>query len=268
MEDQPVNQALGLEWILISGSAGMLFLTTAIVIFIYLYQRKLIKRKLAYQEIENMLRHQELKSAYALLEGQDMERQRIAEEIHDNLGSLLVTMSMYGHSLQRASSEEEAREVGNKIAQMAKQATDEARRISHRLDASSLKHFGLQTAIKDLSSAVMNSGAVTVEANVDIQAELSYETTLNVYRILQELINNTLKHARATRISIDISQINNQCLSVIYEDNGIGFVMNEVNKKGMGIRNIMARVEKLNAQITTGEGSGLGFSLALEIPLT
>lgn len=259
-------KTLNNEIILILGSAGMLFLVASIITFIYLYQRKLIKRKIAYQEIENLLHQQELKSAYALLEGQDMERQRIAEEIHDNLGSIHVTLAMYAHSLSRASSEEEKNNLAEKISGIARQATEEARKISHRLDSASLKHFGLQAAINDLVRAVNDSGAVAVEANIELSSELSNESSLNLYRILQELVNNTLKHAHATKITIDISQISHDHISMIYEDNGIGFHPGERAHKGMGLRNIMARAEKLNAQINFGEQTGSGFSVAFEIP--
>src|SRR5687767_3616825 len=109
------------EWVLFVGTSMMLLLASAVIGFIYLYQRKLIKRKLAYQEIENLLRHQELKSAYALLEGQDMERQRIAEEIHDSLGSILVTLSMYTEAFEKASTPEEKQNLASKISKMTQQ---------------------------------------------------------------------------------------------------------------------------------------------------
>jgi signal transduction histidine kinase len=253
--------------ILVIGTTGMLALATGIVTFIYLYQRKLIKRKLAYQEIENLLRHSELKSAYALLEGQDMERQRIAEEIHDNLGSILVTLSMYAHTLHKTDVPEEKAQLADKIGEIARQAHEEARRISHKLDSGALRHFGLESAIKDLINAVNNSGAITVEANIDIDRELPTEAGLNVYRIIQELINNTLKHAKASRINIDISPISNEYISFIYEDNGTGFSLEDGQKKGMGLRNLAARAEKLNAHLTFGEEAKSGFSVALEIPL-
>jgi signal transduction histidine kinase len=77
-----------------------------------------------------------------------------------------------------------------------------------------------------------------------------------------------LKHARATRISIDLSQVNTDYISLIYEDNGIGFLLNESQKRGMGLRNVQARVEKLNASMTLGDRLPTGFSVAFEIPST
>ncbi len=260
------NKGLNNELILILGTTGMLFLVAAIVTFIYLFQRKLIKRKIAYQEIENLLRQEELKSAYARLQGQDAERQEIARHIHDSLASAFVTISMYADSITRAKTEEDRKELAQKMGRAAREASEQARIISHRLDSPSLHHFGLGAAISDLVATVNNSGAITIDSHIENIRPLPNEASLNVYRIVQELINNTLKHARATRINIDLSQVSNDSISLIYEDNGIGFSVDDGHKKGMGLHNIQARVEKLNAVMTFGDGSSSGFSVAFDIP--
>lgn len=260
------NKGLNNELILILGTTGMLFLAASIVTFIYMFQRKLIKRKIAYQEIENLLRQEELKSAYARLQGQEAERQEIARHIHDSLASAFVTISMYADSIKRAQSEADRKDLAEKMGRAAREASEQARIISHRLDSPSLHHFGLGAAVSDLIATVQNSGAITIESNIETIRPLQTEASVNVYRIVQELINNTLKHARATRISIDLSQISNEYISLIYEDNGIGFALNDGHKKGMGWRNVQARVEKLNAIMTLGDGSSSGFSVAFEIP--
>ncbi|HEY3402058.1 MAG TPA: ATP-binding protein [Ohtaekwangia sp.] len=253
---------------LVMGTAMMLFLTTAIVMFIYLFQRKLIKRKMAYQEIENLLKRQELKSAYALLEGQDMERQRIAEEIHDNLGSILVTLDLYTHAFERSSSPEEKRELTTKIREMTQRATVEARKISHRMDAGALRHFGLQAAIRDVADAVNDLGNVSVITTVELTGTLKNEISLNLYRILQELINNTLKHAQAKTITLEITQVNEEYVSFIYEDDGIGMKTDKPESAGMGLRNIAARVEKLQGTISMANKPVHGFSVVIEMPLS
>ncbi len=262
MED---SREIGSYITLLFGTAGMLLLATSVITFVYVYQRKLIKRKIAYQEIENLLGKQELKSAYALLEGQEMERQRIAEELHDNLGSILVTLSLYVHSLKRSTPDERPA-LENKIIEMADQATSETRKISHKLDSRELRHFGFEASVRDLIQAVNASNAIAIESHIDIQDEISHETSFNLYRIIQELINNTLKHARASKITIDLTQLNKECISFIYEDNGVGFSVAD-DHRGMGLRNIYARAEKIRAHYTFGEKSKSGFSAAFEIPL-
>jgi signal transduction histidine kinase len=255
------------EWVLFVGTSMMLLLASAVIGFIYLYQRKLIKRKLAYQEIENLLRHQELKSAYALLEGQDMERQRIAEEIHDNLGSILVTLSMYTEAFEKASTPEDKQNLATKISKMTQQAAEEARKISHRMDAGALHQFGLQAAIQDLLGAINSIENIQLIANVDLSENPTNEIGLNMYRVLQELINNTLKHAHAKTITLDISQVNDEYISFIYEDDGIGLKKDVQHSAGMGLRNIVARIEKLQGTISFEEKPTRGFSVVIEIPL-
>lgn len=263
MENTPaITNQTALVW----GTAMMLFLATVTVMFIYLFQRKLIKRKLAYQKIENLLSQQELKSAYSLLEGQDIERQRIAEEIHDNLGSILATLSMYTHALQKHHDEHERIRYVHKINEIAHQAITEVRKISHRLDASALNHVGFKNAMQDLIGAVNETGELIINAQIELTDTLPAEVSTNIYRILQELLNNTLKHAHATAISIDIAMVG-KSLSLIYEDNGTGFSPVRTTQKGMGLRNIIARVEKLNGLISFETTPTNGFSTVIEIPL-
>ena len=264
MEDTP---AITNQEVLVWGTAMMLFLTTVIVMFIYLFQRKLIKRKLAYQKIENLLNQQELKSAYSLLEGRDIERQQIAEEMHDNLGSILVTLSMYTDALQKQVAMDEKEKLTQKIGEIAHHAMAEVRKISHRLDSGSLQHFGLKAAMEDLVTAVNESASVSIFSTIDFQSSLPYETSINLYRILQELLNNTLKHAHASLVTLEIAEVNSTYISFIYEDNGVGFSMDALNQKGMGLRNIRARVEKLNGEISFEKKPTNGFSVVIEIPI-
>lgn len=261
------NTELRHEVILIAGSFGMLFLTSAITTFIYLYQRKLIKRKLAYQQIEDLLRRQELRSAYALLDGQDMERQRIAEELHDNLGSQLVTLTMYVDTLLKNGKADFQWSFAESISKLAHQANEEVRKISHRLDSAALKHFGFQNAVNDLIQVVNDSGAVRICCALELNADMQTEFSINLYRILQELINNTLKHAKATEIDVTITQVKEEYLSVIYEDNGIGIQTSPEQANGIGLRNIATRVEKMGGTLHISNKGKNGFAMTLEIPL-
>jgi hypothetical protein len=255
------------EIALIAGTAMMLLLVAMVAVFVYLFQRKLIKRKLAFQEIEGMLHKQELKSTYAMLEGQDIERQRLAREVHDNIGSMLVTLNMYADSLLTDISAEAKQEFSKKIGEVARQAVDEVRTLSHRLDATELRFFGLAKAIHDLVAMINTSALLKAEAQVNITGALPNDISLNVYRIMQELVNNSLKHARATRVHIHITEVNREYLSVLYEDNGIGFDQAQTHA-GMGLQNIRARIEKLQGRLTIETGPQRGFSLSLEIPMT
>jgi len=180
------SEKLNTEFILIAGSFGMLLLTVAVILFIYLYQRKLIKRKMAYQKIENTLKRKELQTTYALIEGQDTERQRIARELHDSLGSILVTLTMYTDSLIKTeTATEKQRSLIEKISSIGKQAYQETRRISHELDASMHKHFGLQSALEDLLGVINGINEIEVKTSFDLHHEPSVDISFNLYRITQ-----------------------------------------------------------------------------------
>ena len=247
------------------GTLGMLLLASAVVLFIYLYQRKLFKKKIAFQEIEDLLKEQELKSTYALMQGQDLERKRIAEELHDNLGSILVTLNMYTDTALSTVDIKRKNELINRINEIATKASDETRKLSHRLDSVSLKHFGLKTALDDLLSAIRETRHIAVKSSILIDNSISGDVSLNIYRIAQELINNTLKHAGAKHISIELYQVANEYLSFIYTDDGIGFNQGQT-VSGVGLINIKSRVHKMAGDISI-ESEGKGINVVIEIPL-
>lgn len=263
MESQ---DSLNTEMVLVLGTSGMLLLTTAIAVFIYLYQRKLIKRKLEFQKIEDLLKRQELKSAYAMLSGQEKAYKRIAEELHDNLGSILVTLNMFADTIQKKKDAKTQQDLAKRISETAALATETTRKISHSLQSGALKHFGLATAVQELTDALNEGQTISVNSTLQIRDQLDSEISLNTYRIIQELVNNTLKHARANRINIDLNQTKEH-LTLIFEDNGVGFEMGESMKKGIGLRNLESRVERMEGQLTIDSRKNTGTTTIIDIPL-
>jgi hypothetical protein len=252
------------QYFLILGTLVMTLLAFSIVIFIYLYQRKLARRNQELQSIQDLMQDQEMKTAYALLDGQDQERKRIASELHDNLGSILVTLNMYADSLMERADPSKIKEIAQRISNTSKQANEEVRKISHSLDSGLLKHFGLNAAVNQLMEAIEVSKKIQISTAIDVEDQFSNEVGLEAYRIIQELVNNSLKHSGCTSINLDISQIEND-LSIIYEDNGKGFDMEQV-KRGMGLNNIEKRVEKLNGELKKDRGTR-GSTFIIELPI-
>lgn len=252
------------ENILIIGTSGMLLLAFSIVFFIYLYQRKLIKKKLENQKIQDLLQSQEMKTAYALLEGQDRERKRIAIELHDNLGSILTSLNMFSEALQARIDPKEIKNIAHRISETSILANEEIRKISHSLDSGLLKHFGLKSAIKQLIEAVESAKKITFDLELHIEDNISNEKGLEVYRILQELVNNALKHAQCSKVHLEVSQIDTH-LSIIFEDNGVGFDPEKVGR-GMGLNNIYKRTQKLEGEFTIESGIGKGSTFIIELP--
>ncbi len=244
----------------------------AIIGYFYLDQRRkrlkldsLRKSEKAQQQIKDLVKSQEVKTAYALLKGQDKERKRIAQDLHDNLGSILVSLNMYADTLNQKKSLKEKNDLAKKISELALQANEETRNLSHSLDSGSLQHFGLKTALKDLVDAIQQAKYIQVNFELDIKKIMNVEVSLNLYRIIQELFNNTLKHAQATQISLEITQTQSNNLSLIYEDNGTGYSLENNKNKGMGLSNIKTRTENINGQLTIDSPPGKGTTVIIEI---
>ncbi len=251
---------------LIAGTAAMLMMTLALVTFAFVFQRKLIKKQQAYQQIEKTLQKQELKSAYLLIEGREVERKRIAEDLHDNLGSILATLRLYSDLLVEKNTDPETKRLAERISLLTEQTATEARRISHNLSAGAIEQAGLKPPVEQLCEAIRQSHRLQIDTSIDVTTRLSGEITLNVYRIIQELFTNTLKHARATHVRLEISEIKGDYLSLIFEDNGIGFDASQP-ATGIGLQTIRARLDRIQGSLTIDASKNKGTTAIIEVNL-
>ena len=248
------------------GTTVMILMAFGIVIFIYLYQRKLIKKNQENQQIENLLQQQEMKTAYALMEGQDTERKRIAAELHDNLGSILVTLNMYADALSKRTKPEEILDIATRISKTTGTANQLVRELSHSLDSGILKHFGLESAINQLFEAVNMSKRMKAQCSLSIEAKMTNELSIELYRIIQELLNNALKHSKGTLVRLDLSA-QETGINIIFEDNGVGFDTH-ISSSGLGLGNIKNRVERLSGVLQIASASGKGTTFIADIPIS
>ncbi len=248
---------------LIIGTSLMVLMMFTIILFLYLFQRKLAAKAAAYTEIEKLMQKEELKSAYALIEGQEQERKRIAEELHDNIGGLLATLKIYSDLSLEKSDKNEIQSLNHKINQIGENLSLEVRKLSHQLDLRTLSGFGLKVALQQLAEAINDSGKLDVAAIIEMQRPINETISLNLYRIIQELFTNTLKHAGATRARIEITLIDDE-ITMIYEDNGKGFEIESVKLNGMGLNNINSRASLINAKMTI-DSSSRGTTYIIEV---
>ncbi len=261
MEGESVN-----GYVLVIGSTAMILLFSLFITFVYLYQRKMVKKQEAYREIELLLKKQELKSAYLLIEGREAERKRIAEDLHDNLGSILATLRLYSDLLAEKNTDPETKRLAERIASLTEQTATEARRISHNLSAGAIAQAGLKPPVEQLCEAIRQSHRLQIDTSIDVTTRLSGEITLNVYRIVQELFTNTLKHARATHVQLEISEIQGEYLSIIFEDNGIGFDISQP-ANGIGLQTIRARLDRIQGSLTIDAAKNKGTTVIMEVNL-
>jgi len=182
----------------------------------------------------------------ALLEGKESERNRISMDLHDGLGQILAATSMGLNSI-----EEEI--TGNSkgftiVMKHIKNAIQECRNISHGLSSPLIKKYPLKIIINTLIDSFYARSDVQVNFEFQIKDCLSDFLNTQVYRIYQEVLNNSVKHSKATTIFLSLKKHNFQQIELIYEDDGIGFELNKV-KTGIGLKNMEARVKALNGQI-------------------
>ena len=250
-----------LNTILFAVLSVLLFL---IVLFLWILnnnQKKLsIQKEINHeQELTSLEDQQKLSVSNALIEGEEVERKRIARDLHDGLGSMLSGLKIH---LKLAEKENalSAAEVNNLLDKSIK----ELRNISQNLMPESLLKLSLEHALRDLCMA--NSNAKTqIEFQYLIQKpNLPKNYEIVIYRIIQELLNNALKYADASLILVSCSQ-NKDTFFITVEDNGVGFDIMDKNNNGMGLRNIKNRVEILKGKLEIESEVNKGTSAYIEL---
>jgi len=230
--------------------------------------RKLTEEKLARHGIE-----QKIKS-YAIINGQEKERKRIAAEIHDGIGMMLTSVRMKLEQIEDRTDRQPDPEIAVVNAMLAKLLT-ETRRICSDLLPSVLEDFGLRSAIEDLVKTCKETDKkmeFLLDENIR-QTPLSRELKISVYRILQEGLNNVIKHAEASKVEIYIDTSGNY-LNLMVKDNGKGFHfdahqlhLKNLAQKMNGIRGMKERAELLSGTFNINTEPGNGTIIQLEIPL-
>ncbi len=267
-ESEIKRESLGKRISLIISFSLLLLLIIGTVSF--LQQKRINKKKslLAQQQIESILSDQELKSINAMLEGQDNERKRIAEDLHDRVGSILSTVKLYFGSLNTKidTYQDENKKQYDQANTLLDEAVQEVRRISHNLISGILMKFGLVPALKDLCDTVEGTQQLKINLKVfNVDERMDGQTEISIYRIIQELLSNVLKHAKATEVTISLTR-NDGNLNIIIEDNGKGFDTN-MNYEGIGLKNILSRVEKLNGQVKFDSVIDRGTTVIIDLPV-
>lgn len=222
------------------------FLT--LVLFFYFSRKKIVKIAV---EKKNQEIHYQKEILQSVIQTQEEERMRIAQDLHDDISSKLNIVSLNTHLLKTPNlSEAEFAEITNNIVSLTKKALENSRRIAHDLLPPVFEKFGLHAAIEEL--VLEFSTAKNVQINYENELEFSaleVNKQLHIFRILQEFLNNSMRHGKATSISITFVSKNHQN-TCVYTDNGVGFNTNSGNKKrGIGMQNIESRVNFLGGNI-------------------
>ncbi len=234
-------------------------------------KKRKAQNKIANQKINDLLQQQEIYSLQGVLAGQEEERQRIATDLHDKLGAILGMVKLHFSAVEERIDilRDDNKKQYDKANELLDQASTEVRNISHNLLSGVLVKFGLVPALHDLKDTVEATGKLKIQLVVGEQmdARLSGERELQVYRIVQELLSNTLKHARATETVIQLHRTNGE-ITLVVEDNGMGFDIESAKVAGgIGLKNLEARAAKLDAQLHFDSGKGAGTTVTVTIPM-
>ncbi|PQJ22285.1 hypothetical protein BST94_01540 [Nonlabens xylanidelens] len=245
------------------GTAGYFLLN------FYKTKKIMVARKLAQEQKElKLMRDQELASIDAMIAGQEKERLKIASDLHDDLGSSLTAIRVSIENVKERTLDNDSRSILENAHHILNDTYLKVRTLSHTQNSRVLSEDGWISSLKDLAHKINKSGDLDVEViHSGLKGSLSNSTELYLFRIIQELINNIMKHAHATEASINITGYDN-ILDIMVEDNGKGFDPNKVLKIGMGLDNIKKRVNDMNGTFTVDSNIEKGgCTISIEIPL-
>jgi len=225
----------------------MLAFAGGVIWFLNNAQSKIIKSKL--QEQALALQYQE-ELLVNTIKTQETERSRIAKELHDDVTSQLSIIHLNMHILKSKINKEDPtlNKIVDHIETSLKNSTDRTRTISHELMPAILEKFGFKQALDELANSVNMTEVVQLRITNDELLQIKDPfALLHVYRIIQELINNSLKYAKAETVTIDFTTTEDQ-ITMTYKDDGVGFDANK-QSSGLGLSNIKTRVKLLKGEI-------------------
>lgn len=223
---------------IVIGSTTFLLIAFFFILLVILYQKRLSQKQIELFK--------------AVIHTQENERQRIARDLHDELGPLLsaIKLQLEMLKLPDVTKKEQDNAISSSQSMLDK-AVREIRNTSYDLMPASLEKQGLIEALEERCNMISKAQQLQIKLNAPYYPpDLNRSSELNIYRILHEVINNTIKHSKATRLIIDI-QMKGRQMHISCADNGVGFSMQTPEKKqnGIGIKNIQSRVKLLNGQL-------------------
>lgn len=249
-------------------------LLLAVLILLYFRQRFLTARIITANEqkqhdenIRNLLNSQETKALQAMVQGQENERKRLAQELHNHLGSLLATIKVNMNAVDES-------DIPNyhTIITLVDQACSDVRNLSHSLNMGVSENFGLVAALTELTQNLQQTNKLKVEFTAAMcQRHMDARQEILIYRIIQELVSNVLKHSEANKLSILLTCFEEENLiNIIVQDNGKGFNVDEEYNVhgGMGRKSLNDMISNLRGEIRFDSNHSSGTTVNIDLPLS
>ena len=236
------------------------------------FKRKkiLVKQKhtIQTQKLEKQLKDQEMDGIDAIIDAQEKERDRIANDLHDNLGSKMATLKLYIEEISdlKNHKDNEKRLLLKKLKKIADNTYKAIRTIAHKKNFGTFIDKGLIPSIQAIANQISSSHKLSVKViNVNVDKHISNTVEIQIFRIIQELLTNCIKHAEASEVIIQFSEYE-QILNILVEDNGKGFDKNKT-VFGFGLKNVKNRIEKIGGTMDIDSQLNIGSSIILNIPI-
>ncbi len=246
---------------------SVMALTIAVVI-LFMQRQKAVKHlrakeeELHRQEMSRLQKEQDIQSLHAMMDGQQQERKRIAEDLHDRLGAKLSAIKLFHESSQSDAGK------FDKVDEMLNETIVETRKIAHNLAPSVLTKYGLVQALEDLLETLRSTNKIEAEFSyINLKERLPEAIETALYYIVQELVTNTLRHSEADAISINLSCHQDGQLNLCYEDNGKGFDPASLPMDSMGLRNMRTRLVPFSGKLSIDSAPGHGVTFIVDIHL-
>jgi len=247
--------------------SGLAIILMVLMVSGYFRNRALNEKIVSEQRIKQLEDEKKLLAVRFLVEGQEEERKRVAKEMHDGIGVLLATAKMQFSSISNVNPESKLRI--EKATKLLEQATSDVRKITHNMMPGLLTKFGFFDAVEDLIEQLDDAG--TISAKVVIEGEpfrFQENKEIMLYRIVQEMVHNAIKHAKATNINL-VLEILPQQLNLAFADNGQGFdVVTKLQNQSIGLTSIQSRVSFLDGILDINSTPGNGTTFRINVPLS
>ena len=254
---------------------SVILLSVALIFFwLWMQNRNRIRKQeqiLHDQKLKQLENEKQLLASRAVLQGQDEERSRLAKDLHDGLGGILSSVKYSFQNMKQSFILQHEHALAfERSMNLLDESLAELRRVSHNMMPESLAKLGLEDALKNYIQTLDENSEISFTYQSfgleDVELENIYKTT--IFRVIQELTTNIIRHSNAKEALVQVMVKDNQ-INITIEDDGVGFEPQQVNKQpSMGVQNLYNRIDYLKGKVDLQTGLGSGCSYYIEIPLT
>lgn len=255
---------------------SLLLIIVLIIIGYFIIKTSHRKRFMALQEKEletqknlTLLKEQEITTINAMVEGQEKERKRVAEDLHDNLGSVIATLKLHFDNLRinREKKKIDQETLFDQTETLIDDAYKKVRSIAHAKNAGVIANQGLLAAVSLMAEKISSANKLEIQVvHSGLDAPLDNSLEISLFRIIQELVTNVIKHAEASYVTIGLNE-HQDGINIMIEDDGKGMKVSQIDlKKGMGLHSIQTRIEHLKGDFTIDSTPTKGTTIIINVP--